>query len=159
MKSKIFFLLSAIPFISSCAATIDYYSYSYKPPGIDDPQATISIVGGKSTGDIFLRNVDENGCDMGATPILSRSTSTETIHAGEMVFFLHRFSRGNRICAVEFGFHPKAKGIYEIAGETTESVCTSKIYEVVNTERVAMPVKKILYKKAGLTACRKLSAG
>lgn len=159
MNKKIFFCLLAIPLISSCAATMDYYSYSYKPPESDDPQATISITAGKAVGDIFLRNVDENGCDMGATRILSRSTSTETIHAGKTVFFLHRFSRGNSVCAVEFALYPKAKGVYEIAGETTASVCTSRVYEVTNSARIAISSKKIVYTKAGLTACRKLHAG
>lgn len=160
MKPRGLLCLAVIPLLSSCAATIDYYSYSYTPPGINDPQATISFMTGKAAGAISLRHVGEDGCDMGATRILPRSTSTEIIHAGKTVFFSQSFyaRRGNSVCTIEFAFIPRAKGVYKISSEMRGSYCTSKIYEVSDSEQIAVPTKRIVYTKAGLTACRKMHA-
>lgn len=154
-------LAVAVPFLSSCAATIDFFSYSYTPPGPNDPQATLSFAHDGREGGVYLRHVDANNCDMGGTPLFSRTKKTETIHAEKPVFILHSFSplRSRTDCATQLAFTPKAGGTYEISGKMIGDSCFSTIYEVKGSQRVRVQTKLIVYTKSGITACRKMYAG
>ena len=159
MKLRHVLTVGAALLLSACAVTMDILNYTYTPPGADDPKATLSYVEGKAKGDMYLQHVAEDGCAMGSTKILSRSTYTETIHAEKPVFIYQRFVqlRGNGVCTVQFAFTPKDKGVYKIGSEMNSSSCFSKLYEVTDAGMTEILPRGVVYSKADRMSCQKMA--